>query len=441
MAKSKYPGVYPADKADRWVLRMCYTVNGKTYRDTETVTAKTQKQAYDMMIKLKEEKKNTILTGGTHNTDSKLDFVDLVNKWKEAKRVDIKRGKFSPTTFATYESTLTKYIIPYFGPMLVSSIKASTIYNYIDSIKADYSLSDKTIKNQLMLLRAILTYAVERDMLEYNPMIKVKYEVNKSDDVQYFTPQQLNKIVELLNKDLDDLEISFDKSRKYKDMDKSERDRRANIRILDASSKRLFVSLAIVTGARRGELIGLTWSDIDMENKLIKFKGTSYTLAGEQTKKKETLKNGNKVKDVTLNNSLIPLIDEYKQLQKKVIKQNKWSYNDFVFLTLKDGKINKAGDPIRGDTFTQWFSGWCVEHGEDLGLTETEAKEAHVHMLRHSSISYLLNNGIPLKAVADRSGHNDKDVTDKIYGHIYDETQRTAASMFDNLFESDTSDK
>ena len=439
MAKSKYPGVYPADKADRWVLRMCYTVNGKTYRDTETVTAKTQKQAYDMMIKLKEEKKNTILTGGTHNADSKMDFVDLVNKWKEAKRVDIKRGKFSPTTFATYESTLTKYIIPYFGPMVVSSIKASTIYNYIDNIKLEYSLSDKTIKNQLMLIRAILTYAVERDVIEYNPMTKVKYEIDKPDDAQYFTEQQMSEMLKLLNKDLDDLEISFDKSRKYKDLDKSERDRRANIRILDASSKRLFVSLAIVTGARRGELIGLTWSDIDIENKLIKFKGTSYTLAGEQTKKKDTLKNGSKAKEVTLNESIIPMIEEYKQLQKTVIKQNKWSYNDFVFLTLKDGKVNKAGGPIRGDTFTKWFSGWCLEHGDELGLTETEAKEAHVHMLRHSSISLLMNSDIPIKAIADRAGHSDVKVTTSIYSHVYDETKRTAAQQFDKLFESETS--
>lgn len=441
MSKNRYPGVYPADKSDRWVLRMCYTVNGKTHRDTETVTAKTQRQAYDMLVKLKAEKVELILTGKTVSSNSDMDFVDLVNKWKDVKNSEIKKGEFSPTTLATYNSTLNKYIIPYFGPMLVDSIKPATIYNYIDSINKGYSLSAKTLNNQLMLIRAILTYAEERGYIEYNPMIKVKINKAKAPKTKYFTEEQMSKMLSLLNKEIDDLKLSFESSRKYKDMDDKERDRRANIRLLDASSKRLFVSLAIVTGARRGELIGLTWSDINMDDKLIEFKGTSYTLAGEQTKKKDTLKNGSDSKEVTINDYCVSLLDEHKQLQRKVIKQNKWRYNDFIFLTLKDGKVNKAGDSVRGDTFTQWFSGWCLDHKDEIGLSDDEANDAHVHMLRHSSISLLMNSDVPIKAIADRAGHSDVKVTTSIYSHVYEDTKRTAANKFDKLFKSETSEE
>lgn len=447
---NKYPGVYQAmskvkdpktgkskDVAldGKWCLRLCYTVNGKTIRETETVEARTQKQAYDIKVRLIAERTEAILTGGNKSKAAKMDFSELIKDWKAVKEDMIKRGSFSPTTMATYESTLDKYIKPYFGSMIIGSINSATIYNYQDYINREYELSDKSIRNQLMLISGILTHAVDRGLIVDHPFDRVKLEKLKTKKASYFTEPQMINIMKKLDKDLEELIDSFGSSIKYKKLDIVERERRQNLRILDYMQRRLFVHLAIVTGSRRGELAGLTWNLIDLEDMSIEFNGTSYTLAGEQTKKKDNLKNGDEAKEVTVNSPLVPIIEEYKKFQKKVRRQNNWPNNGYVFLALNNGKVNKAGGPIRGDTFTHWFHDWCKANYKELGLTKDEAEEAHVHMLRHSSISLLINSSMPIKAIADRAGHSDVKVTTKTYAHVYEETDRIAANQFNKLYE------
>ena len=97
MSKSKYTGVYQATREikgengeiikeiipNRWVLRMCYTVNSKTIRDTKTVEAKTQKQAYDIKVRLISESKELAETGANLSKSKNMTFNDLVKDLNE----------------------------------------------------------------------------------------------------------------------------------------------------------------------------------------------------------------------------------------------------------------------------------------------------------------------------------------------------------------------
>lgn len=458
-----YPGVKPAISKKKnpetgiseevilpgkWRVFMCYTVNGVTHRDTKVIEAKTAKQAYDYKVLREKELVEEAKLGYVKSKADKMTFTSLVKEWKTITEIDIANGDFSPTTYATYKATLDKYLIPYFGDMIIGNINSVVINNYRDYIKREYSLSDKTLYNQLMELRGILGYAEYKGWLVVNPFEKrskrsrrdkIKLADDKKD-IECFTDQQMINILHKLDQDVDDLEKSFSASIKYSKLDKKEAEARQNLRRLDVQMKRLFVQLAIVTGARRGELCGLRWSDLDDVSMVIGFKGSSYTLAGSKTTKKNTLKNGSSSKSVSLNASIIPVIDEYRKLQAKVRRQQGWPDNGYIFTAIKNGKVNKAGDMVRGDTFTQWFAGWCENNADDLGLSEAEAKEAHVHMLRHSSISLLLNSNMPIKAVADRAGHSDTRVTTKIYGHTDKGTSRVLANTFDSLYESKSLD-
>lgn len=451
MSKSKYTGVYPAiskvkdpvtgEKKEiilegKWCLRLCYTVNGKTYRETETVEAKTQKQAYDIKVRLIDSRIEQILTGNKVSKSKKMNFNDLVKEWEAIKKIEIEKGKFSPTTFETYESTLNNYIQPYFGNMIIGSINSATIYNYIDYINSQYSLSDKTIRNQLMLVSGIFTFGKERGIIKIHPFDEVNLEPLPTVEAKYFNDQQIVKIFRQLDQDIENLIVSFDTSIKYKKLDKAERERRQNIRLLDMQARRLFVHLAFVTGARRGEIVSTTWNQLDTNELEIEFNGTSYTLAGEPTKKKSTLKNGSKSKVVSFNDQLLPIIQEYKKLQHKVRRQNGWRDNNYVFIATHKGKVAKPGDPMRGDTMTHWFHKWCIANKDKLGLTDDEASDAHVHMLRHSSITFGMLAGVPMKVLSQRAGHSSVTVTQKIYAHVSSEAQRSVANQFNRLYDS-----
>lgn len=450
MSKSKYTGVYPAVSKvkdpvtgevkdivleGKWCLRLCYTVNGKTYRETETIEAKTQKQAYDAKVRLITDRTEQIITGGNISKAKKMNFAELVKDWETIKKVEIEKGKFSPTTFATYQSTLDKYVLSYFGNMIIENINSATIYTYMDYINGQYSLSEKTLRNQLMLISGIFTYAKDRGLINNHPFDKVNLESLPIQEASYFNDQQIVRIFKQLDQDVIDLIESFGTSIKYKKLEPDERERRQNIRLLDVMSRRLFVHLAFVTGARRGEIISTTWSQLDMDEMEVEFNGTSYTLAGEQTKKKSTLKNGSKSKVVSFNDQLVPLIIEYKKLQKKVRKQNGWRDNGYVFLATHKGKIANPGDPMRGDTMTQWFHSWCIVNKKQLGLTDAEANEAHVHMLRHSSITFGMMAGVPMKILSKRAGHSSVAVTQKIYAHVSSDAQKSVANQFNKIYD------
>lgn len=199
-------------------------------------------------------------------------------------------------------------------------------------------------------------------------------------------------------------------------------------------ARRLFVHIGFVTGARRGEIVSTTWGQLDMSDMEIEFNGTSYTLAGEPTKKKSSLKNGSKSKVVSFNDQLVPLIQEYRKLQRKVIRQNGWKDNGYVFISTHKGSVANPGDPMRGDTMTQWFKKWCIANKDNLGLSDDEAKEAHVHMLRHSSITFGMMAGIPMKVLSQRAGHSSVNVTQKIYAHVSSEAQRNVANQFNRFY-------
>ena len=442
--KDKYSGVYEVKDINgnivknKYTLRMCITVNGVTHRDTETVEATSKKKAYDIKIKRIAELKELYETG-TSAKSKAMTFINLVDKWDSIVKSDIEHNRedaLSYNTYATYKSTLAKYILPYFSSIKIAEITSGTIQNYLDYIKSKYSLSDKTIKNQFMLIRTLLSFAYQRDLIINNPCDKVKLSKIEAPEPHFFTDEQMAAIFVCLDEMVETKLASFETSRKYKELDPDEREKREHLRTLEVWSKRLFVHLSLLTGARRGETIGVMWKDIEMvEAVSVSFRGTTYHEVGVGSQYKDKLKNKSKLKVVYLTPQVIPLIKEYKALQKQVIKEQGWKDTGYVFLAYNDGKINKAGGLANGDTYTHWFSDFCVKYKEKIGLTDEEANKAHVHMLRHSFVTYELMNGTDIKTVAELAGHKDTNMTANRYGHVYDERKQAAASVFDNLYE------
>lgn len=441
MKENKYPGVYPVKDINgnivknKYTLRMCITVNGVTHRDTVTVDASTIKKAYENKIQIQNELKSKYESGST--IKKVITFNKVVEDWRKVVESDMNSNRsnaLSYNTYATYNSTLANYIIPYFGSMEISKISKGSLQGYLDYIKAKHGLSDKTIRNQFMLIRTVMSFAYDRDLIMFNPCDKVKLEKLETPDPVYFTDIQMANIFDCLDRMVEEKINSFDTSRKYREMDPDHREKQVDLRTLEVWAKRLFVHLSLLTGARRGETIGLMWKDLQIEEAVqVAFRGTTYHEVGVGSQFKNQLKNKSKLKLVYVTDQIIPLIKEYKALQKKVIKEQGWKNTGYVFLAYNDGKINKAGGLANGDTYTKWFSDFCVKYKEEIGLTDIEAKKAHVHMMRHSFVTYELMNGVDINTVKDSAGHKDLRMTAR-YGHVYDNNKIEAAKKFDKLY-------
>ena len=161
---------------------------------------------------------------------------------------------------------------------------------------------------------------------------------------------------------------------------------------------RAVIEVALFTGCRRGEIVGLKWSDIDFENQRISVKRS--------------------IRTISIPERLCKTLTEYRLQQNRHIAYlgDGWRNLDYVF-TEEDGYVMNPHTP------TKQFDHFLKRHG---------IRHLKSHGLRHTSATMLLANGCDIKTVSSRLGHADITTTN-IYVHTLESTDRMAAQTFDNF--------
>lgn len=160
--------------------------------------------------------------------------------------------------------------------------------------------------------------------------------------------------------------------------------------------------LAIATGMRQGELLGLTWPDVDLEagtlhvRRSLKRYGGAYHLDDVKTDRSR--------RTLTLAPPLVTALREHRRRQ---IVRSSWR---LVFVT-------RNGQPLNGTHVTHTLQ----RHLERAGLPRIR-----FHDLRHGAATYLLGAGVAMKEVSDLLGHQQMSTTSDIYAHTLPETRRVA---------------
>ncbi|MBW3625796.1 MAG: site-specific integrase, partial [Armatimonadetes bacterium] len=164
--------------------------------------------------------------------------------------------------------------------------------------------------------------------------------------------------------------------------------------------------MAVTLGMREGELLGLRWSDVDMDAQVIRI---------SQNLQRNPANNGRlelkETKTVKSKRSL-PLTDDLRdalrrhkarQTQDRLLAgPDKWVDCGLVFTT-------RNGTPIRASNLLKGYKRLLVRAG---------LEERRFHDLRHSTASFLLARGVPMKVISELLGHSDTKVTSEIYSHI-----------------------
>jgi integrase len=176
--------------------------------------------------------------------------------------------------------------------------------------------------------------------------------------------------------------------------------------------------LAIVTGMRQGELLGLKWSDIQWTSGTLYIKRQVQQVAGQgwgfEEPKTQAGKRTIKVGETTLH---------MLRIQQENIRHNKdamgkrWQDNDLIF-------PSSVGSPLHPSNLRLDFN----RVQQNAGLPKIR-----FHDLRHTAASLMLNHGVPVIVASKRLGHSKPSVTLDIYGHLYQEMQGEAARIMDEL--------
>jgi integrase len=192
-------------------------------------------------------------------------------------------------------------------------------------------------------------------------------------------------------------------------------------RFLDAVRGNRFEALyvlAISTGMRQGELLGLRWRDVDLAGRSLRVTGSIQYVRGHGLGLSSP-KTRSSRRQVMLSQIAVDALDRRKEAQKqeRTRSGDKWQDTDFVFTT-RDGKALYA---------TNIKSSFCKL------LVACGLPRIRFHDLRHTAATLLLGQGVHPKVVSEMLGHASIGITLDLYSHATPTIQREATAAFDRL--------
>jgi len=186
----------------------------------------------------------------------------------------------------------------------------------------------------------------------------------------------------------------------------------------------MLLTLALTTGMRHGELLGLHWQDIDFEHGTLQVRRSVSRVRGQGYKELEP-KTPRSRRMLTLPQFVLDMLKQHRanhvELRQKA--GSEWQDHDLVF-------CNRYGSFLRPDRVRKQFQQLLV----DAGLPYMS-----FHDLRHSAATIFMKMGVPPKVVQEILGHSNINITLGIYSHVLPGMQDEAMGKWDHLFGGDKS--
>jgi integrase len=187
-----------------------------------------------------------------------------------------------------------------------------------------------------------------------------------------------------------------------------------------------FFHVAAYTGARRGELLNLQWSAVELDGKKITITGSTAVIGGERVT--GTTKTG-RTRVVSIDDATVAVLRQHKadQAADQLRVGDSWrgTKDGYVFTT-------GWGEPIYPDTVTSLMTKLIRAHNtpEHGPRPKNQLPHARLHDLRHLHATTLLLSGVPVHVVAARLGHADPAITLRVYAHVIRSAEAAAADIF-----------
>ena len=329
-------------------------------------------------------------------------------KWLEDVLADKTKGTLiNPSSVGLYE-WLAKYMEIYAQPKL----RETTYINQLDMMK--YIASDEKIAS--IKLQKLSSF----DLQEFFNRVMTKKGRNISAATKRNLLSVINKALkkavklELVRRNIaEDIEIAPQKVVEKKVLSKADITRLFSV----AQNHRLFHSLLLIvsTGLRRGELLGLKWSDIDFENGSLSIR-RAYKRCGTKDVIGET--------KTTAGNRQIEIPKETLIVLKRACDMSDKSIDWVVPVSYL--KTNVEVTPVAPRNFSRLFSEWCKK---------ANIEGVSVHNIRHIYATMMIEKGVPIKYVAESLGHSNIKTTLAIYTHTIKGNKIVAISMNDIIKE------
>lgn len=323
---------------------------------------------------INQQRQGMLATGPQQTVEQFLEY------WLE----DVHKAGIRQGTYVGYRIILDKHLIPGLGHIWLQKLTAQHVQSlYAKKLKEGFTA--KRVRDIHMVLHGALGHAKRIKLVGSDVCDDVELPQSKQREIQPLTPEQA--------------QVLLQKVREHH---------------LEA-----LLALALTTGMRRGEILGLRWQDIDLQQgtlqvcRAVSYFGRRGFLVGEPKTEKSKRK-------IALPQFVVEALKRHRtiQLETRLQAGAAWIENDLVF-------SNNCGGFIVPVTLTNHFSKLL----EEIGLPRMR-----FHDLRHSAATLLLHMGVPAKVVQEILGHSTFSTTMDRYSHVLPSMQQEAMDKMDDLF-------
>ena len=314
-------------------------------------------------------------------TGKKLLFRAYVEEWEEWERVSA--NQWSLKTYEGYASILRAHLLPAFGESDLKKISVLDVERYIAD-KVDSGLNSNSVKHHVVLLKTILNSALRQGIILQNPVQRARLPKVARYIPQTYVPEE---IARFLNE-------------------------------LKGTQYFAIMYVAFWTGARRGELLALRWSDVNLDRKLITImkSKTVVTKRYDKGKVQGQTKTDPSVRVIAISDDLCGFLKRHKAEQEE--RRRAPSYEDKTGLVFTS---HQYGRMLNSSYMTEKLN--TIQ--KRLGLNHIR-----MHDARHTHASIALNNGVDLVTMSNRLGHSRVSTTDDYYSHVVPGADQQAADVY-----------
>ena len=416
-------------KIEEGKYRVFFCVKRK--RKTKTIYAKNDKQALKQANILEGKMEQTgSLEGVTSEERQNKYMIDVCEEYMYYLQF-AKENPIKQKTTQKYSDIIKYQIGPFFKDYKVSAVGVAEVDDFMVWMRSPEARKNKTnkrsysqgtIKDVFTLLKCILKYAVRLGYTDRNPCDNVDTPKVKNMEAEYYDDEALEKMLSAMDKEVETAQAEADIKRARGTIQEYtiQKD------YIGVLSKQIIIYLAVNTAARRGEILGLCRSDINTDKRSIRFCRQVLYAREVGTYLEDSLKGG-KDKTVFISSQLLQMIENYiLELDKLIdLSNGKIPKTDMLFMSLRNTQHEQVGGLPFPDPISEWFK---------LFLKRNGLPPITFHKLRHSSLSYMLNNGVDPLVVMKIAGHSSLEQIQKRYGHAWDSSKIEAADKFEELF-------
>jgi integrase len=336
-------------------------------------TARSVKECLAWIQKAKQDYESELEHPGADQT-----FEKYLENWLITKQPSLRR-----TTHYQYTLSCKRYITPFLGKYRLNEIRPEHIQKlYATHIKA--GLGARTIRIIHGVLHQAFQQAVKLWILDRNPVTATTPPKVQSEEMHFYDEEQVGRFLFAAK----------------------------------GEPNEALYHLAVATGLRQSELLGLKWTDLDYERRTLTVQ-RQLQRNGPKDNLFAQPKTSNGRRTIVLGKATMAKLQEHwwKQNKDRIEAGDRWKEHELMFPT-------PTGTPKNHANLYRQFKAIISRAG---------LPEIRFHDLRHTAASLLLNHGIPAIIVSRRLGHYKVSMTLDIYGHLMPEMQEDAAKLIDEL--------